>query len=153
MFGHHHRLIAFTIPAPALEAAPRRCRLIVTKHHCGTLPSLLLALATVAFLNTCSHNASTSKGTLRSAGPSLSEQRVSLHTPAGAAEPRLEGTWFTSGFQGAMGELLCAIEDKRAPDHDARGNLDGLALCFAALAGADTGRPVTPGETRRAPGH
>jgi len=93
------------------------------------------------------------KGTLRSAGPSLSEQRVSLHTSAGAAEPRLEGTWFTSGFEGAMGELLCAIEDKRAPDHDARGNLEGLALCFAALASADTGRPVTPGETRRVPGH
>ena len=26
------------------------------------------------------------------------------------------------------------------------------ALCFAALASADTGRPVTPGDARRAPG-
>ncbi|MFM8336730.1 MAG: Gfo/Idh/MocA family protein [Opitutaceae bacterium] len=93
------------------------------------------------------------KGTLRSAGPSLSDQRVSLHTAAGVAEPRLEGTWFTSGFEGAMGELLRAIEEKRAPDHDARGNLDALALCFAALASADTGRPVAPGEARRAPEH
>ncbi|MFM9079221.1 MAG: Gfo/Idh/MocA family protein [Opitutaceae bacterium] len=92
-------------------------------------------------------------GTLRSAGPSLSDQHVTLHTAAGAAKPRLEGTWFTSGFQGAMGELLSSIEEKRAPDHDARGNLDGLALCFAALASADTGRPVTPGKARRAPGH
>ena len=91
-------------------------------------------------------------GTMRSTGPNLSDQRVTLHTADGAADPRLQGTWFTSGFQGAMGELLCAIEDKRAPDHHARGNLDGLALCFAALASADTGRPVTPGEARRAPG-
>lgn len=93
------------------------------------------------------------KGTLRSAGPSLCDQRVTLHTSEGVAEPRLQGTWFTSGFEGAMGELLRAIEEKRAPDHDARGNLDGLALCFAALASADTGRPVAPGEARRASGH
>ena len=92
-------------------------------------------------------------GLLRSAGPSLSEQRVALHSAAGAAEPTLDGTWFTSGFQGAMGELLCAIEEKRAPDHDARGNLQGLALCFAALASADSGLPVTPGRARRAAGH
>jgi hypothetical protein len=55
VLGHLHRLIAFTILAPALEAAPHRSCQIVTKHQCGTLPSLLLALATIAFLNTCSH--------------------------------------------------------------------------------------------------
>lgn len=93
------------------------------------------------------------KGTLRSVGPSLSDQRVTLSNAKGAAEPRLGGTWFTSGFQGAMGELLCSIEEQRAPDHDARGNLDGLALSFAAMASADTGRPVAPGAARHAPGH
>ena len=86
-----------------------------------------------------------SLGTLRSFGPSLSEQRVSVHTAAGQATPTLEGTWFLNGFQGAMGELLCAIEEKRAPSHSARGNLASLALCFAAMASADSGRPQTPG--------
>jgi len=90
-----------------------------------------------------------SEGTLRSFGPSLSEQSVALHTAAGRAQAALEGTWFTSGFQGAMGELLCAIEEKRAPAHSARSNLDSLAVCFAALASADSGQPQHPGEITR----
>ena len=89
-----------------------------------------------------------SEGTLRSFGPSLSEQAVTLHSAAGHAIAALEGTWFTNGFQGAMGELLCAIEDNRPPSHSARGNLDSLALCFAALASADTGIPQIPGAVR-----
>ena len=86
------------------------------------------------------------RGTLRSSGPSLSDQVVTLHTPEGEASPALRGTWFTNGFQGAMTELLCAIEDDREPSHSARRTLDSLALCFAALASADTGRPQVPGE-------
>ena len=90
------------------------------------------------------------RGTLRSAGPSLSEQNVTLHTAEGVAAAPLEGTWFTSGFQGAMGELLCAIEEKRTPAHHARNNLESLALCFAALASADQGVAVAPGTVRTA---
>jgi predicted dehydrogenase len=90
------------------------------------------------------------RGTLRSHGPSLSEQTVTLHTAEGRATPVLEGTWFTSGFQGAMGELLCAIEEGREPVNGARENLGSLALCFAALASADRGVPVVPGEARTA---
>ena len=86
-----------------------------------------------------------SQGTLRSFGPSLSEQTVTLHTAAGRATAALEGTWFTHGFQGAMGELICAIEEDRAPSHSARNNLESLALCFAALASADSGSPQVPG--------
>lgn len=78
-----------------------------------------------------------SNGTLRSFGPSLSEQTVVLHTEAGQAVVPLEGSWFTSGFQGAMGELLCAIEEKREPSNGARGNLRSLELCFAAMRSAD----------------
>ncbi len=92
-------------------------------------------------------------GTLRSFGPSLSEQTVTLHTPGGDATAVLEGTWFTSGFQGAMGELLCAIEENREPTHSARNNLDSLALCFAALASADSGQPQIPGTVRRVAAH
>jgi predicted dehydrogenase len=89
------------------------------------------------------------RGTLRSTGPSLSEQSVTVHTAAGVASPALEGTWFDNGFQGAMGELLCAIEANREPQHHARGNLDSLALCFAALASADSGQPQVPGMVTR----
>jgi predicted dehydrogenase len=85
------------------------------------------------------------RGTLRSFGPSLSEQSVVLHTIQGHASPELQGTWFTNGFQGAMSELLCAIEENREPSHSARNNLESLALCFAAIASADTGEPVRPG--------
>lgn len=90
------------------------------------------------------------QGTLRSFGPSLSDQAVVVHTAEGDARPVLEGTWFVNGFQGAMGELLCAIEENREPSHSARNNLDTLALCFAALASADSAQPQTPGEVRRA---
>ncbi|HUR57878.1 MAG TPA: Gfo/Idh/MocA family oxidoreductase [Opitutaceae bacterium] len=92
-----------------------------------------------------------SRGTLRSFGPSLSEQAVVLHTAAGEARPKLEGTWFAHGFQGAMAELICAIEDDRAPVHDAAENLASLALCFAAVASADEGRPIVPGTVDRLP--
>jgi len=86
-----------------------------------------------------------SRGALRSFGPSLSAQTVVLHTADGEATVPLAGTWFTSGFQGAMGELLCAIEENREPAHSARNNLESLALCFGALASADSGAPVRPG--------
>jgi predicted dehydrogenase len=92
------------------------------------------------------------KGTLVSSGPGLSEQTVTLHTEAGIAQPALEGTWFREGFHGAMGELLRAIEEKRAPLNNARDNLRGLALCFAAIASANEKRPVRPGEISRLPG-
>jgi len=94
-----------------------------------------------------------SHGTLRSFGPSLSAQTVELHTAEGRMIPALDGTWFTSGFQGAMGELLCAIEERREPSHSGRDNLGSLALCFAALASADRGQPQVPGEIRKIEPH
>ncbi len=81
-------------------------------------------------------------GTIRCAGPSLLEQRVTLHTAAGVAVPELRGAWFPDGFRGAMAELLCAIEENREPLHSARGNLRSLALCFAAIASAERGEIV-----------
>jgi predicted dehydrogenase len=92
-----------------------------------------------------------SLGTLESIGPSLSEQRVTLTTSAGIASPELKGTWFSNGFQGAMAELLRAIEEKREPQNSARNNLNTLALCFAALSSADSRQPVRPGSVRRLP--
>jgi len=90
-----------------------------------------------------------SAGTLRSCGPSLSEQSVTLHTAAGQAAARLEGTWFTSGFMGAMGELLSAIEERREPETSGAENLHSLELAFAAARSADDGQPKIPGAVRR----
>jgi len=87
-----------------------------------------------------------SAGTVRSFGPSLSDQRIVLHTAHGCASFTPEGTWFENGFQGTMGELLCAIEDGREPSNSARDNLDSLAICFAALSSARTGQPVQFGD-------
>jgi predicted dehydrogenase len=88
-------------------------------------------------------------GTIHSVGPSLAEQHVTISTHEGTSVPTLEGCWFPDGFHGTMGELLRAIEEGREPTNSARGNLRSLALCFAAVASADSGRPVTPGRVRR----
>ena len=82
------------------------------------------------------------KGSLASTGPNLGEQSVTLTTAEGVARPQLEGAWFNDGFAGTMGELLVAIEEKREPLNGARGNLDSLALVFAAIASAHSGQPV-----------
>ena len=41
-----------------------------------------------------------------------------------------------------MGELLCAIEDNREPNHSARNNLKTLELVQAATKSADTNELV-----------
>lgn len=90
-------------------------------------------------------------GTLTSLGPNLSEQTVTLYTQDGAASSTLSGQWFPDGFHGTMAELLCAIEENRVPSNNARDNLRGLALCFAAIAAASSGLPQVPGEVRTLP--
>ena len=113
------------------------------------------AIATLHFAGSTPHGAvdrtviTGTKGTLRSQGPDLNDQCVTLHTAEGAARPQLEGTWFTSGFEGCMGELLCAIEEERAPYNSAAHNLASLELAFAAMASAERGAPVEIGTVRR----
>ncbi len=82
------------------------------------------------------------KGTLRSSGPDLGRQQVSLFTEAGVARPVLEGTWFNDGFAGAMGALLVAIETGAAPLNSARGNLASLRLGRAAIESAVAGGAI-----------
>lgn len=84
------------------------------------------------------------QGTLRSTGRPLESDHVELTTAAGTAEARLEGRWFNDGFRGAMGELLCAIEEHREPTHSGADNLRTVALCLAACRAADTGQPQVP---------
>jgi predicted dehydrogenase len=85
------------------------------------------------------------RGSLRSEGPDLGRQVVTLSTDAGEARPELAGTWFNDGFAGTMGELLSAIEEGREPLNGAEGNIAALALTFAAVESSRTGRPVRPG--------
>jgi predicted dehydrogenase len=87
-------------------------------------------------------------GTLESAGPDLGQQQVTYTNASGFARPTLEGTWFNDGFIGAMGALLQSIETGRPPIHNARQNLDSLALAFAAIASSRRGVPVAPGSVR-----
>ena len=83
------------------------------------------------------------EGTLRSRGPGLNEQpTMQVFLPNGQCAVPLQGCWFESGFQGAMGELLCAIEEDREPLHNAADNLQSLALAFAAIESADSSAVV-----------
>ncbi|MFC4870957.1 Gfo/Idh/MocA family protein [Negadavirga shengliensis] len=84
------------------------------------------------------------KGTLRSRGPGLNKQpMMEIYTETGEVKVPLEGSWFENGFQGTMGELLCAIEENREPGNGAESNLKSLQLCYAALKSADTGKVVS----------
>ncbi|MCC6238884.1 MAG: Gfo/Idh/MocA family oxidoreductase [Phycisphaerales bacterium] len=89
-----------------------------------------------------------SKGTLISRGENILNQPVSLYTGKGYSTARLKGQWFVEGFMGTMGELLCAIEQKRQPINNPRNNLRGLAMCFAAVKSAETGKPQVVGQVR-----
>jgi predicted dehydrogenase len=88
-------------------------------------------------------------GSLVADGPDLGAQTVTLTTATGIARPALEGQWFNDGFRGTMGELLCAIEEARAPSNNARDNLFSLALAFAAVRSRITGQEVEVGAARR----
>ena len=65
------------------------------------------------------------------------------------ATPDLTGTWFNDGFRGAMGELLCAVEEGREPENGAEANLHSLALTFAAIESARQGAEIAVGDAER----
>ena len=88
-------------------------------------------------------------GSIHAQGPDLGSQSIEYISAAGIARPDLQGTWFNDGFRGAMGELLCAIEDERAPVNSAKENLWSLAMVFAAVRSRATGKEVKIGEVRQ----
>ena len=92
-----------------------------------------------------------SAGVITSEGPDLQSQRVRVHAGGGSQEVPLHGGWFTTGFEGAMAELLCAVQAGRRPSHSAGGVLRSLELGFAACESANTGVPVNPGTVRALP--
>ncbi len=89
------------------------------------------------------------KGSVMSDGADIGMQAVKLTTSAGVARPALKGQWFNDGFRGAMGELMCAIEEGREPLNGAAGNLRSLALVFAAVESRVAGREIKVGTVRR----
>jgi hypothetical protein len=74
---------------------------------------------------------------------------VTLINAQGSASPKLIGSWFPDAFRGTMGELLCSIEQKRTPSNNAADNLKSLALCFAAVKSAESGKAQIPGKVRK----
>ena len=88
------------------------------------------------------------EGRISATGKPVEAHCLELVTAEGTARPHLEGQWMPDGFGGAMGELLCAISENRAPFHSAAHNLQSLEAVFALIASADEGRPVRVGEAR-----
>lgn len=90
-------------------------------------------------------------GSLHSTGSGNQDQSLKVTIQQGSWTPALQGRWFPDGFHGTMGELLCSIEEKRECSINARDNLESLALCFAAVASAESGQPVVPGSVTQLP--
>lgn len=90
-------------------------------------------------------------GALHSYGSGNQDQSLYVTTKDGTWQPKLEGKWFPDGFHGTMAELLCAVEQGRPCVINAADNLHSLALCFAAIESAETGKPIRPGSIRRLP--
>ncbi|MGB7159599.1 MAG: Gfo/Idh/MocA family oxidoreductase [Tepidisphaeraceae bacterium] len=61
-------------------------------------------------------------------------------------QPRWDEVWFPDAFAGPMAELLCAIEENRAPTISGRDNLKTMALVEACYASAREHRAVEIGE-------
>jgi predicted dehydrogenase len=89
------------------------------------------------------------KGTLRSTGPDLSHQTVTITTDRGTATPVLTGKWFNDAFRGTMGELLLSIDQQREPHNNAADNLNSVALTIAACRSVQAHLPQVPGKVRR----
>jgi predicted dehydrogenase len=93
-----------------------------------------------------------SKGSLKSEGPICGAKSVTIATKKGTAIADVsQGSWFPTGFHGSMGELLSAIEQKREPINNPLNNLRSLAMCFAAVASAESGQPVEVGKAKTVP--
>ncbi|HET6252147.1 MAG TPA: Gfo/Idh/MocA family oxidoreductase [Tepidisphaeraceae bacterium] len=110
--------------------------------------SLLFDAAIVAGPRDTGYIAGT-RGSARYEGTSLTQHAVTVNTEKGHFAPKLAGKWWREGFMGTMGELLCAIEEKREPFNSAQSSLAGLAACFAAVRSADSGRPQQVGKVRK----
>lgn len=144
------RVMASLVYAPAQTAKPPLLGQVLVEYDNAQATLVFDACTKYGPVETA-HVVGT-KGTLQAAGAICDIKEVTLTTRRGVATtPRLDGAWFTTGFQGSMGELLSAIEQKREPVNNPLDNLRGLAICFAAVASAESGKPVEVGKARKVP--
>jgi hypothetical protein len=69
---------------------------------------------------------------------------VELERDGASTRYALEGAWFPDGFIGTMGELLCAIDERREPYNAASHNLLSLQMTLAACDSADRDGQFVP---------
>lgn len=141
------RVFASSAPAPQQNMMP---------HLLGQcLVEWPDAQATLAFDAALTHGqqdrlfVSGTEGSIFSYGETYQDQKLSVRNASGEWSPRLKGKWFSDGFRGTMGELLCSIEENRTPSIDAADNLKSLAVCFAAVASSQSHLPTVPGSIRK----
>jgi predicted dehydrogenase len=131
--------------AATCRTASQRMKPPLSAHAVVQFPR---AQASLVFRGDCVHGSQDrtvivgTRGTLISVGPNINEPQVTLYLKDGVAHPKLTTQWFADGFDGAMSELITAIEQNREPNNSAADILHSLALCFAALKSADTGAVV-----------
>lgn len=75
-------------------------------------------------------------------GSLLGNDFLSLDDGRDRTDFPLDGAWFIDGFAGAMGELMSAIDEGRAPSHSARNNVATLRIVQAARTSAAHGGTV-----------
>lgn len=67
---------------------------------------------------------------------------TTIQQPGKWFQPRWNEVWFPDAFSGPMGELLCALEEKRAPTISGEDNLKTMALVDACYRSAAEHRAV-----------
>lgn len=78
------------------------------------------------------------EGTLRGS-VLMDSDRLSLDDGRSERELPLSGAWFVDGFAGAMGDLLCAVDEDREPESSLTSAIGSLQLMFAARDSAEQG--------------
>ena len=64
------------------------------------------------------------------------------------SEPKFSRMWFPDAFSATMGELMCAVEERRAPSNSGRDNLGTMRAVMAAYRSIDEKREVGLDEIR-----
>jgi predicted dehydrogenase len=62
---------------------------------------------------------------------------------AGWTEPKFSRMWFPDAFSATMGELMCAVEEKREPSNSGRDNLGTMRAVMAAYRSIEERRVVS----------
>lgn len=92
-----------------------------------------------------------SKASIHSTGPDYSQQTITVADSRGTWQIPFQGGWFPDGFGGAMSELARAIIQQDSPCHNAWDNLKSLELCYSAIASAESGQIIRPGQVTGLP--